>query len=77
VAEPPDSVSVGEHDAFLTDETVSSLTVDTQNYTRYERNCCSELGINKLTCCNIFLAFLNGHAATFRIQTSFYAAKDT
>lgn len=76
MAEPPESVSV-EYDARLTDETGSSLRLDTQNDTRYKRNYWSELGINKLTCCNIFLAFLNGHAATFRIQTSFYAAKDT
>lgn len=77
MAEPPESMSVGEYGACLTDETGSSLRVDNQNYTRYKRNYCSELGINKLTCCNIFLTFHNGNAATFRIQTSFYAAKGT
>jgi len=60
VAEPPESVSVGEYDACLTDETGSSLRVDTQKYTSYKRNYCFELGIYKLTSCNIFLAFVNG-----------------
>lgn len=77
MAEPPESVSAGEYDACLTDETGSSLRVDTQKYTSYKRNYCFELGIYKLTCCNIFLAFVNGQAPTYRIQTSFCAAKNS
>jgi hypothetical protein len=39
----PESVSAGEYDACLIDETISSLRVDTQNYTHYKRNYCSDL----------------------------------